>query len=72
MPRKPEIEYILLPTCRKGEGRNAPAHLKKSFECLQRLANNALKAGPFSIVTDKQFPHVAPSGDVHDFLSYAP
>ncbi|CAO3674272.1 hypothetical protein CU097_003519 [Rhizopus azygosporus] len=72
MPRKPEIEYISLSTCRKGEGRNAPVHLKKSFEFLQKLANNALKAGPFSIVTDKQFPHVAPSGDVHDFLSYAP
>ncbi|RCH88326.1 hypothetical protein CU097_007398 [Rhizopus azygosporus] len=72
MPRKPEIEYISLPTHRKGEGRNAPVHLKKPFEYLQKLANNALKVGPFSIVTDKQVPHVAPSGDVHDFLSYAP
>ena len=39
---------------------------------LRKLAQAALKKGPFSVTTDKADPHVAASGDPRDFLSYAP
>lgn len=72
-PRKPEIEYISLNKLTSRKQANAEDDkLKNAYGCLQRLANNALKSGPFSITFNKAEPHIAPTGDPRDFLSYAP
>ncbi|KAI9485983.1 MAG: putative alginate lyase [Benjaminiella poitrasii] len=71
-PRKPEVEYISLRKLQLQKQRGPNDTTKEAYHCLERLANNALKSGPFSITFGKQPPHVAPSGNVHDFLSYAP
>ncbi|KAG1140851.1 hypothetical protein G6F37_008676 [Rhizopus arrhizus] len=67
-PRKPEVEFISLPSRDKLLD-NPP---KEAYDSLAQLANNALKSGPFSITFDKRPPHIACTGDVRDFLSYAP
>ncbi|KAI8097684.1 putative alginate lyase [Halteromyces radiatus] len=75
-PRKPEIEYIhldLVAKCRDSEANDLDfAALKVAMDALKKLADSALKKGPYSIVKDKKPPYIAASGDVHDFLSYAP
>ncbi|EIE90109.1 hypothetical protein RO3G_14820 [Rhizopus delemar RA 99-880] len=43
-PRKPEVEFISLPSRDKLLD-NPP---KEAYDSLARLANNALKSGPFS------------------------
>jgi hypothetical protein len=71
-PRRPEVEYISkrkLQCHKQGEPDDCT---KEAYKCLEKLANNALKSGPFSITFEKTLPHVAPTGDVRDFLSYAP
>ncbi len=47
---------------------NDPA-LRPAMEALRREADNALKAGPFSVTRKER---VAPGGDKHDYLSLAP
>lgn len=71
-PRKPEVEYISLRKLRLQKQRGVDAHTKEAYTALEKLANEALKGGPFSITFGKTLPHIAPSGDVRDFLSYAP
>jgi len=45
------------------------AALRSAMEALRRDADNALKAGPFSVTRKER---TAPSGDKHDYLSLAP
>lgn len=71
-PRKPEIEYISLKKLTLQKEKGPTDTTKEAYTCLQKLANSALKSGPFSITFEKSFPHVAPSGQLNDFLSYAP
>jgi hypothetical protein len=47
---------------------NDPA-LRPAMEALRREADKALKAGPFSVTLKER---VAPGGDKHDYLSFAP
>jgi hypothetical protein len=49
---------------RTGDSRLAPA-----LDQLKREADRALQAGPFSVMQKKNAP---PSGDMHDYMSYAP
>jgi hypothetical protein len=44
-------------------------HLQPAYEALRRDADRALSAGPFSVVNKGALP---PSGDKHDYMSYAP
>ncbi|KAI8380785.1 putative alginate lyase [Blakeslea trispora] len=71
-PRRPEVEYISLQKLcyQKQCGMNQTT--QTAYRCLERLANTALDSGPFSITFGKSAPHLAPSGDCRDFLSYAP
>jgi hypothetical protein len=46
--------------------------LTEALTNAKKLADVALTKGPYSITKDKKVPHVAASGDIHDFLSYAP
>ncbi|KAI7906446.1 uncharacterized protein BX663DRAFT_428205 [Cokeromyces recurvatus] len=71
-PRKPEIEYISLKKLQLQKQKGPDDTTKEAYSCLKRLANNALKSGPFSVTFGKKEPHIAPSGDIRDFLSYAP
>lgn len=71
-PRRPEVEYISKGNLESRKQRGADDTAKEAYKCLQKLANNALKCGPFSITFEKTSPHVAPTGDIRDFLSYAP
>lgn len=71
-PRKPEVEYISLRKVRLQKQRGVDAYTKEAYTALEKLANEALKGGPFSITSGKTLPHIAPSGDLRDFLSYAP
>jgi hypothetical protein len=71
-PRRPEIEYISLKKLALQKEKGQTESTKNAYKCLQRLANEALKSGPFSITFEKTVPHIAPTGDVKDFLSYAP
>ncbi|MGH9936357.1 MAG: alginate lyase family protein [Blastocatellia bacterium] len=54
---------------RQTKSRLTAAALRPAVEALRSDADNALKAGPFS-VTQKE--RLAPSGDKHDYLSLAP
>lgn|ERR1700730_4593749 len=67
--KSPEIEFINLQHLaqKKEHCQGRPA-----LESLKKLANSALKKGPFSVTFEKQDPHIAASGDPKDFLSYAP
>ncbi|RUP49650.1 alginate lyase-domain-containing protein [Jimgerdemannia flammicorona] len=82
MARRPELEFISLIqlTAQKQifQQRGClPLRKKPSPECapptvlvsLQKLANGALKKGPFSVSFTEFTP---PSGDTHDFYSVAP
>jgi hypothetical protein len=71
-PRKPEVEYISLKKLAIQKGKGPTESTKNAYVCLEKLAKAALKSGPFSITFEKSIPHIAPSGDVCDFLSYAP
>lgn len=71
-PRKPEVEYISLRKLQLQKQKGVEESTKEAYSCLERLANGALKSGPFSITFGKESPHIAPSGDISDFLSYAP
>lgn len=71
-PRKPEVEYISLRNLRLQKQAGQTESTKHAYNSLEKLANAALESGPFSITFEKAFPHIAPSGDVSDFLSYAP
>ncbi|KAL7314796.1 hypothetical protein PS15m_006320 [Mucor circinelloides] len=71
-PRKPEVEYISLRKLQLQKQTGPTERTKEAYKCLERLANNALNNGPFSITFDKKQPHMAPTGDARDFLSYAP
>ncbi|KAG1456823.1 hypothetical protein G6F56_006745 [Rhizopus delemar] len=70
-PRRPDMEYISLPN-NKGETLENSNGSNEALACLLQLADSALKNGPYSITFDKKNPHIAPTGDVRDFLSYAP
>jgi hypothetical protein len=65
----PEIEFVNLNHLaqKKDHCQGNPA-----LESLKKLANSALKKGPFSVTSEKKPPHIAASGDPRDFLSYAP
>lgn len=65
------MEYISLPN-NKGETLENSNGSNEALACLLQLADSALKNGPYSITFDKKNPHIAPTGDVRDFLSYAP
>ncbi|KAI8881750.1 putative alginate lyase [Backusella circina FSU 941] len=71
-PRKPEVEYIYLKKLEQQKQRGPDEYTKPVYEGLKRLGNSSLKNGPFSVTFEKQAPHIAPSGDPRDFLSYAP
>ncbi|RCI07261.1 hypothetical protein CU098_013741 [Rhizopus stolonifer] len=71
-PRRPEVEYISLRKLTWQKQRGPDQATQEGYKCLQKLANAALKNGPFSITFDKAAPHLAPSSDCRDFLSYAP
>lgn len=71
-PKKPEIEYIHLPALHALKQRQRQNCQPQAYESLQKLAQGALKKGPFSITFEKSEPHIAASGDKRDFLSYAP
>lgn len=74
-PRKPEIEYInleLVGECNSAAIPGADLALTEALKNAKKLADGALTKGPYSITKDKKDPHVAASGDIHDFLSYAP
>ncbi|KAG2209780.1 hypothetical protein INT47_001928 [Mucor saturninus] len=71
-PRKPELEYISFRNLRSQRQAGQTELTKDAYKALEKLADGALKSGPFSITFEKKFPHIAPSGDVSDFLSYAP
>lgn len=71
-PRKPEVEYIPLSKLQVQKQAGPTERTKEAYKCLEKLANNALKSGPFSITFEKKEPHIAPTGDARDFLSYAP
>lgn len=71
-PRKPEVEYISLQRLRIQKETGSTETTRNAYVCLEKLANEALKSGPFSITFGKTSPHIAPSGDIRDFLSYAP
>jgi hypothetical protein len=72
-PRKPEVEYISINKLNARRQSNVQDDkIKNAYNCLQRLANNALESGPFSITLNKTAPHIPPTGDPRDFLSYAP
>ncbi|KAI9299814.1 alginate lyase-domain-containing protein [Cunninghamella echinulata] len=71
-PRKPEVEFINLSKLEENINSPPTPSLKTAIEELKKLANGALKKGPYSVTFDKKEPHIAASGDVHDFLSYAP
>lgn len=71
-PRKPEVEYVSLRKLHLQKQRGVDPSTKEAYACLEKLANEAIKSGPFSITFGKTLPHIAPTGDVRDFLSYAP
>lgn len=71
-PRKPEVEYISFRNLLSQKQAGQTESTKLAYKSLEKLANGALKSGPFSVTFEKEFPHIAPSGDVGDFLSYAP
>ncbi|GAN10456.1 conserved hypothetical protein [Mucor ambiguus] len=71
-PRKPEVEYISLRKLQLQKQTGPTERTKEAYKCLERLANSALTNGPFSVTFDKKQPHMAPTGDARDFLSYAP
>lgn len=70
--RKPELEYISLRQLELRKEVGSTKSTKYAYKCLKELADKSLKSGPFSITFGKSSPYVAPSGDIHDFLSYAP
>jgi hypothetical protein len=67
--KSPEIEFINLDQLAQ-QKQQCQGH--PSLESLKKLANGALKKGPFSVTFNKEKPHIAASGDPRDFLSYAP
>jgi len=67
--KSPEIEFINLDHLAQ-QRQHCQGH--PALESLKKLANGALKKGPFSVTFEKQAPHVAASGNPRDFLSYAP
>ncbi|KAG2174465.1 hypothetical protein INT44_006728 [Umbelopsis vinacea] len=67
--KSPEIEFINLNYMGQKKDRGPD---QNALESLKRLANSALKKGPFSVTFEKQPQHIAASGDPRDFLSYAP
>jgi hypothetical protein len=71
-PRKPEVEYISLQKLEQQKQRGPDENTNTVYEGLKKLGNSSLKNGPFSVTFEKQVPHIAPSGDPRDFLSYAP
>ena len=71
-PKKPEIEYIHLPALHDLKQRQREKCHPQAYDSLHKLAQGALKKGPFSITFEKNEPYVAASGDKRDFLSYAP
>ncbi|KAI8368884.1 putative alginate lyase [Choanephora cucurbitarum] len=71
-PRRPEVEYISLQRLKHQKQAGVNERTKEAYNCLERLANVAARSGPFSITFHKSAPHIAPSGDPRDFLSYAP
>ncbi|KAG2218695.1 hypothetical protein INT45_003962 [Circinella minor] len=73
-PKKPEIEYIHLRRLAELRQNKSPpeGEYKEAYESLRKLAQGAMKKGPFSVTIGKSFPHIAASGDPRDFLSYAP
>ncbi|KAI8647892.1 putative alginate lyase [Parasitella parasitica] len=71
-PRKPEVEYISLSKLQAQKRAEPTEKTREAYKCLEKLANNALKSGPYSITFDKKQAHTAPTGDMRDFLSYAP
>ncbi|ORZ15261.1 alginate lyase-domain-containing protein [Absidia repens] len=73
MPRKPEIEYINLAEVAKlSVSSSNDADTDNAIKNVKKLADGALKKGPYTITEGKSLPHIAASGDIHDFLSYAP
>lgn len=72
-PKKPEIEYIHLPALDDLKQRQQQQQCPPpEYDSLRKLAQGALKKGPFSITFEKNEPYIAASGDKRDFLSYAP
>ncbi|KAI8142659.1 putative alginate lyase [Fennellomyces sp. T-0311] len=72
-PKKPEIEYIHLQRLTELKQAGEPqGEYAEAYDDLRKLAQGALKQGPFSVTTGKAAPHIAASGDPRDFLSYAP
>lgn len=71
-PRKPEVEYISLQRLRIQKEIGPTETTRHAYSCLEKLANEALKSGPFSVTFGKTVEYTAPSGDVRDFLSFAP
>ncbi|CAO3615037.1 unnamed protein product [Cunninghamella blakesleeana] len=71
-PRRPELEYINFSVVAKWKDGTQTPELKTALCELKKLADQALKKGPYSVTFNKQAPHIAASGDIHDFLSYAP
>ncbi|KAI8334214.1 alginate lyase-domain-containing protein [Chlamydoabsidia padenii] len=77
-PRKPEIEYINLKLVAQCNPKVTLDHVNddqtmvEALNNVKKLANGALKKGPYSITKNKKPPHIAASGDIHDFISYAP
>ncbi|KAI9273716.1 alginate lyase-domain-containing protein [Sporodiniella umbellata] len=69
-PKKPELEYITLPSDENST--SCTMNDNEALGCLLKLSNESLKSGPFSITFGKATPHIAPTGNVKDFLSYAP
>ncbi|KAI9489869.1 putative alginate lyase [Zychaea mexicana] len=72
-PKKPEIEYIHLRRIFElRKAKDPPQEYTEAYECLRKLAQGAMKKGPFTVTNGKTAPHIAASGDPRDFLSYAP
>jgi hypothetical protein len=67
--KSPEIEFINLNHMAQKKDRGPD---QNALESLKKLANSALKKGPFSVTFEKQPQHIAASRDPRDFLSYAP
>ena len=68
LPRVFSLDPQVLAQSREA-ARRGDADLKPALDRLRREADKSLKAGPYSVM---QKPIVPPSGDKHDYLSYAP
>jgi Alginate lyase len=54
---------------RQARSRSTDAAMRPAMDTLRHDADNALKAGPFSVMRKERMP---PGGDKHDYLSLAP